>query len=537
MPRDRRANVDFRLPRRGHVGDDSVVPDDIPQSSDQPDETAMLRAALQAAQARIAALEQIIKGFQRARFGQSSERVDAGQLALELGRAPVLPEPANDTPTKPRDRKDAGQRRRNRGALPAHLERIEEVLDLADQGCPCCGVAMRRIGEDRSERLDVVPAQLRVRVTIRPRYACRRCEEGVHQAPAPARAIPGGLPTEALLAQVLVAKYGDGLPLYRQAAILARQGIHLDRSTLCDWVAKACWWLRPLHGLILAHITANARVFADDTPLPTLERGRGRTRDGRLWAYAVDDRACGGTGPPAVAYLYAPDRKGIRPAAHLAGFRGVLQVDGYNGFKALERSRNDGSVVLAFCWAHLRRRFFEIHAGTASPIAAEALLRIGEIYAIEREIRGQPPEQRVAVRQTRSAPLVASMQAWLRAQLDRVSRDSALAKAIRYGLRHWAGLERFLEDGRLELDTNIVEREIRPVAVTRKAALFAGSEGGGENWAIATTLIRTAILNGLDPQAWLRDALEGMVSGEVRSTQLAVLLPWNWRQPGIAAAA
>jgi transposase len=206
------------------------VPDDIPQSSDQPDETAMLRAALQAAQARIAALEQIIKGFQRARFGQSSEHVDAGQLALELGRAPVLPEPANDSPAKPRDGTGAGQRRRNRGALPVHLERVEEVLDLTDQGCPCCGVAMRRIGEDRSERLDVVPAQLRVRVTIRPRYACRRCEEGVHQAPAPARAIPGGLPTEALLAQVLVAKYGDGLPLYRQAAILQRQGIHLDRS-------------------------------------------------------------------------------------------------------------------------------------------------------------------------------------------------------------------------------------------------------------------------------------------------------------------
>ena len=513
------------------------MPDDIPQSPDEPDDTAMLRAALAAAEVRIAALEQIIKGFQRARFGQSSERVEIGQLALELGRAPVLPEPANNTPAKPRDRQDPGQRRRNRGALPSPLERIEEVLDLPHQGCPCCGVAMRRIGEDRSERLDVVPAQLRVHVTIRPRYACRRCEEGVHQAPAPARAIPGGLPTEALLAQVLVAKYGDGLPLYLQTAILARQGINLDRSTLCDWVAKSCWWLRPLHGLILGHITGNARVVADDTPLPTLERGLGRTMDGRLWAYAVNDRACGGTGPPAVAYLYAPDRKGIRPAAHLASFRGVLQVDGYAGFKALERSRNDGSVVLAFCWAHLRRRFFEIHAGTASPIAAEAVLRIGEIYAIEREIRGQSPQQRVTIRQASTAPLVAAMQTWLRAQLNRVSSDSALAKAIRYGLRHWVGLERFLSDGRLELDTNIVEREIRPVAVTRKAALFAGSEGGGETWAIATTLIRTAILNGINPQAWLTDVLERMVSGEVRSTQLATLLPWNWRQPGTAAAA
>ena len=250
--------------------------DDAPQSTDQPDETALLRAELAAAEARIAALEQIIKGLQRARFGQSSERVEAGQLALELGRAPLTPEPANDTPARPRDNTSTGSRRRNRGALPAHLERIEEVLDLADQGCPCCGAAMRRIGEDRSERLDVVPAQLRVRVTIRPRYACRRCEEGVHQAPAPARAIPGGLPTEALLAQVLVAKYGDSLPLYRQAAILARQGIHLDRSTLCDWVAKACWWLRPLHGLILAHITGNPPLpWAPDNGYPSTERWLG----------------------------------------------------------------------------------------------------------------------------------------------------------------------------------------------------------------------------------------------------------------------
>lgn len=513
------------------------MPEQPVDSPDQPQDVALLRAALQAAEARIATLEQIIHAFQRARFGPSAERIDAAQLALMLGKDPPLPPPANDVlaqaPTTPRP---ARPRQRNRGALPPHLERIEQVLDLADRGCPCCGRDMHRIGEDRSERLDVVPAQLRVRVTIRPRYACRGCAEGVHQRPAPDRAIPGGLPTEALLAQV-VAKYGDGLPLYRQAAILRRQGIILDRSTLCDWASKACWWLRPLHGLILAHITRQARVFADDTPLPTLERGRGRTRDGRLWVYAVDDRPWVGRGPPAVAYVYSANRKGEHPAVHLAGFRGVLQVDGFGGFKALRRSRTDGTVVLAFCWAHLRRRFFEIHAATQSPIASEALLRISALYAIEAAIRGRPAEHRLAVRQAQSAPLVAELEIWLRAQLNRVSRGAKLAEAIRYGLRHWQGLRQFLEDGRVEMDSNTVEREIRPVAVTRKAALFAGSEGGGETWAIATTLIRTAILNDVDPQAWLADVLERMVTGQVRSTAIETLLPWTWREARRAAAA
>ena len=526
------------LTRRGRIGDDSAVPDQLANSPDKPEDIALLRAALLAAETRIAALEQIIHAFQRARFGQSAERIDTAQLALTLGQEPPAPPPANDVSASaaPTPR-PVRPRQRNRGALPPHLERIEQVLDLADKGCPCCGRQMHRIGEDRAERLDVVPAQLRVRVTIRPRYACRGCTDGVHQRPAPDRAIPGGLPTEALLAQVLVAKYGDGLPLYRQAAILRRQGIILDRSTLCDWAAKACWWLRPLHELVLAHITRQGRVFADDTTLPTLERGRGRTRTGRLWAYAVDDRPWQGRGPPAVAYVYSTDRKAEHPAAHLAGFRGVLQVDGYDGYKALQRGRNDGGVVLAFCWAHLRRRFFEIHAATKSPIAGEALLRIAALYAIEAGIRGRAAERRLAVRQAQSAPLVAELETWLRAQLNRLSRGAKLAEAIRYGLRHWQGLQQFLADGRVEMDSNTVEREIRPVAVTRKAALFAGSEGGGETWAIATTLIRTAILNGVNPHDWLTDALERMVSGDVNSKSLGILLPWAWRDAQRAALA
>jgi transposase len=526
------------LARRGRVGDNSGVPDDRANGGrDGADEAAQLRAALAAAEARIAALEQIIHDLRRARFGQSAERVDPGQLALALGAAPSSPPPAGNDNEPPRGDKPRSERRRNRGHLPAHLERIEEVLDLADRHCPCCRKEMRRIGEERSERLDVVPAQLRVRVTIRPRYACNRCEEGVYQRPAPEHVVGGGLPTEALLVQVLVSKYGDGIPLHRQCQILARQGIQLDRATLCDWVGQACWWLRPLRDLVLAHVVGHARVFADDTPLPTLERGLGRTRVGRLWCYAVDDRASLGPGPPAVAYVYARDRKAARPAAHLARFRGTLQVDGYRGFRTIGTRREDGSVTLAFCWSHLRRRFHKIHAHNGSPIAAEALLRIGALYGIEREIRRRPPEERRAVRQARSAALVQDLRPWLEAQLDLVSQGSALAGAIRYGLRHWEGLCRYLEDGRLEMDTNTVEREIRPVATTRRAALFAGSEGGGENWAIATTLIRTAILNGVNPQAWLTDVLERAVRGEVKSTALHTLLPWTWREAGRAAAA
>lgn len=505
------------------------MPDHPADPADKPEDIATLRAALLAAEARIAALEQMIHAIQRARFGQSAERIDTAQLALMLGQEPP-PLPANNpSADSPPTSRATEPRQRNRGALPAHLERVEHVLDLADKGCPCCGRQMHRIGEDRTERLDVVPAQLRVRVTIRPRYACRGCADGVHQRPAPDRAIPGGLPTEALLAHVLMAKYGDGLPLYRQAAMLGRQGIVLDRSTLCDWVAKACWWLRPLHALILSHITRQGRVFADDTPLPTLERGRRRTRKGRLWAYAVDDRPWQGGTLPAVAFVYSSNRRAEHPGAHLAGFRGMLQVDGYGGFKALRRDRDNGAVMLAFCWAHLRRRFFDIHAATQSPIAAEALLRIATLYAIEAGIRGSAADRRLAVRQAQSAQLVAELEVWLHAQLNRLSHGSKLAEAIRYGLRHWQGLCLFLNDGRVEMDTNTVEREIRPVAVTRKAALFAGSEGGGENWAVATTLIRTAILNGVDPQAWLTDVLEQMVSGKVNNRSLASLLPWAWR--------
>jgi transposase len=410
------------------------------------------------------------------------------------------------------------------------------LLDVEDKSCPCCGGTLHVIGESREEMLDIVPAQLRVKVIRRPRYACRACEEAVVQAPAPERPITGGMATEALLAHVLVAKYADFLPLYRQAGIFARQGIDLDRSTLCDWVGRACWWLEPLWRLLHRHVMASTKIFADDTTLPVLDPGRGRTKTGRLWGYAIDDRPWGGGTPPAVVYLYAEDRKGERPAAHLAGFRGVLQVDGYGGYKSLLTGRPPDQIRLAFCWAHCRRRFYEIHQATGSPLAEEVLRRIRELYAIEAEIRGRPAEERLAVRRERSKPIVDALHSWLTAQLERVSGKSALAEAIRYALRHWTGLVLFLDDGRLELDTNSIERAIRPIALGRKNSLFAGSDGGACHWAIVASLVATAKLNGVEPQAWLTDVLERMVSGRTKARELEQLLPWNWQVERLAAA-
>src|SRR3954454_6634575 len=356
-----------------------------------------------AAQAEIEKLRLLIRQLQRGRFGRRSERLDPDQLQLgleDLEQTVAAAEAAREeaatrsgTPRTPR------VRRRNLGALPAHLPRVEVLVDVEDKSCPCCGEAMHVIGEDTSEMLDIVPAVLRVRVIRRPRYGCRACEEAVVQAPAPERPVTGGMATEALLAHVLVAKYGDFLPLYRQAGIFARQGVDLDRSTLCDWVGRACWWLEPLWRLLPRHVMSSTRIFAADTTLPMLDPGRGRTKTGRLWGYAIDDRPWQGGTPPAVVYLYAEDRKGEHPAAHLAEFTGILQVDGYGGFKRLLENRLLGAIRLAFCWAHCRRRFYEIHQATGSPLAEEALRRIGELYAIEAEIRGRPAEERRAVRQ------------------------------------------------------------------------------------------------------------------------------------------
>ncbi len=369
------------------------------------------------------------------------------------------------------------------------MPREEVRLDVENTICACCGGALHVIGESVSEMLDWVPAELRVIRTTRPKFACRTCEE-VAQAPAPERLIAGGLATPALLAQVLVSKYCDHTPLYRQAQIFARHGIDLPRSKLAGWVGGACWWLETLHERLARNVFASDHLFADDTPVPVLDPGRGRTKTGRLWVYAHEQRAWGGPEPPAAVYLYAPDRKAERPASHLERFKGVLHVDGYAGFEPLEER---GDVVLAACWSHTRRKFYDVAQATNAPIAVEALRRIGELYAAEADAHGQSPAQRLAVRRSRSKPIVEALRAWLDTQLPLLSGRSTLAEAIRYALARWQGLIRFLHDGRIELDTNPVERAIRPIALGRKNHLFAGSDGGGRRWVVLCSRIETCM--------------------------------------------
>jgi transposase len=500
-----------------------------------PDDPVLLQQMLQELLVENDKLRLLIERLTRYQFGRRSEQLTADQLQFGLEdqeqtlaehqTAHDAAEDAGNRQPPPRARRPL----RNHGALPSHLPRYEVVIDADHSACPCCGGAMHCIGELRSEQLDIAPAQLRVRVTRRPRYACRTCEESVVVAPAPERPIDGGMPTEALIVHVVVSKFCDSLPLYRQSQMLARQGIALDRSTLSNWVGSACWWLTPLYELVVATVLSSPKIFADDTSLPVLDPGRGRTKTGYLWCYAIDDRPWHGSTHPAVAYIYAEDRKNARPAEHLAHFKGVLQVDGYNGFKRLAGERTDMSIHLAFCWAHMRRGFFQFHASTKSPLAAEVLTRVAALYAIEAEIRGQTAEYRQQVRQQRSRPIVEALHDWLHAHIDKVSGASDLAKAMRYALRHWAGLKTFLDDGRIEMDSNTVERAIRPHTLTRKNALFAGSDGGARHWAIAMTLIQTAKLNGVDPMTWLTDVLERIVSGRTKIRDLHTLLPWSWQ--------
>jgi transposase len=381
---------------------------------------------------------------------------------------------------------------------------------------------MHVIGEDTAERLDVIPAQYRVIVTHRPQYACRACEQAVVQAPAPERLIKGGLPTEAMVASVLVAKYAWHLPLYRQAQMLLSQGIAIERATLAFWVGYAAAELKPLYLRLRELILSSAKIAVDETVAPVLDPGRGRTKTGQLWAYARDDRPWGGADPPGVAYVYAPDRKAERPIAHLAGFKGILQVDGYGGYRVLAKR---GDVQLAFCWSHVRRRFFELAAAGPAPIASEALERIAGLYAIEKDIRGRGADERHAVRQDRSRPIINDLEPWLRAKLALISQKTKLAEAIRYALSRWDGLARFLDDGRIEIDSNVVERSIRPIALNRKNALFAGSDGGGEHWAVIASLIETCKLIGINPHAYLADIITKIVNGHPNS-RIDELLPW-----------
>jgi transposase len=517
-----------------------------------PDDTAVLRAMLVAAwaerdaeraeRARLAdereqlavqndRLRHLIRQLQRMQFGRRSERLDADQLnlALEDLELAIAETEAQQEKVNPALRHARAEKRRAmRGSLPEHLPRVEVVIEPQDAACPCCGAAMQVIGEDRSQRLDVIPAQYQVVVTRRPKYACRKCQEGVVQAPAPARLIAGGLPTERLVAHVLVAKYADHNPLYRQCQILARQGIVIDRSVLASWVGYSAAEVKPLWRLMREELLRSTKLFVDETTAPVLDPGRGRTKKGYFWVLARDDRPWQGGAAPAVVYSYAPGRGGEHAIALLKGYTGVLQTDAYAAYgKIADPKRADGPVTLAFCWAHWRRQWFEIARSPPAPIATEVLERIAELYRIEAEIRGSSADERHAVRQQKTRPLLEALKTWLEKTLGQLPSSSSLAQATRYGLSRWDGFTRFLDDGRIEIDSNTVERAMRPVVLTRKNALFAGSDEGAANWAILASLIETCKLHGVNPEAYFTDVLTKLVNNWP-NRRLAELLPWAW---------
>lgn len=495
-----------------------------------PDDIDALKAMIVAQSAQNARLEALVAAFRQALFGRKSEKADPDQFELalediEAGIAQVEAEgEANPlvTPTQ-----TSAPRKVNRGSLPKHLPRIEEVIEPESTTCDCGG-ERHVIGEDVSERLDIVPVQFRVIVTRRPKYACRACECGIVQAPAPAHLIPGGMPTEAAVAHVIVSKYADHLPLYRQAQIYSRQGIDLDRSTLAAWVGRAAFELTPVYEALLANLKRSSKLFMDETTAPVLDPGRRKTKTGYFWALARDDRPWGGEDPPGVAFTYAPGRSGEYADQILKGFSGTLQVDGYAGYNRLLK-RPAQNVQLAYCWAHARRKLHEVARTGTTPIADEGLRRITALYRIEKDIRGQKPEARLAARQERSKPIIGAFEVWLTANRARMSAKSPLGEALKYIAKYWDGLIRFLDDGRIELDNNAVERTIRPIALNRKNALFAGHDTGAQNWAMIASLIETCKLNAIDPHAWLAATLQSIVNGHKQS-RIDELMPWNYAQ-------
>ena len=419
-----------------------------------------------------------------------------------------------------------------RGALLDQLELqladLEEDAAQAEAAaaCPCCGDdRLRKIGEDVTETLELVPRQWKVIQHVREKFSCRACE-AITQPPAPSHAIARGRAGPKLLAHILFSKYSLHLPLNRQSATYGREGIDLDVSTLADWVGAAAATLMPLNDVIRTHVFAAERIHADDTTVPVLAKDK--TRTGRLWTYVRDDRPFGGPDPPAAVFFYSRDRGGEHPEQHLARYAGLMQADAYAGFNRLyDANRKPGPIIEAACWAHGRRKFFDLARLNQAPIAAAAVERIDAVFAIEREINGATPQERVRIRHERSQPLIIELHTWLREQRARISKHSETGKAIDYILKRWAAFTRFLDDGRLCMTNNAAERELRAVAVGRKNWTFAGSDEGGRRAAAIYTLIATAKLNDIDPQAWLADVLARIAEHPVQ--RLDELLPWNWR--------
>ncbi len=471
--------------------------------------------------------------LRRARFGRSSEKLDRDIEQLELligeleeGRSENSERMEDAKPSSsPSPRKESSPPARR--ALPEHLPR-ERVEHEPNCVCPACGgTNLTVIGTDERELLEYVPSHFKVVVHSRPRISCRDCET-ITQPPLPSLPIERGTPGPALLAHVLTAKYCDHLPLYRQSAIYAREGVELDRSTLCDWVGRMAFHLAPLAEEIAEHVRAGEAIHADDTPVPVLDPGRGKTKTGRLWVVVRDERPWGSTAPPAVFYRYSPNRKSEHAEALLAGCRGFLHADAYSGFKELYRPdplTGEPRLVEVACWAHARRKLYDVHHATQSPAAKEMLERIGELFAIEEEIKGRPPQRRLAERIEHSVPLLEQMKSRFEETLNKISRKSSLADALLYSLRHWNALTRYTTDGRLDICNNAAERAIRPLALGRKNWLFAGADTGGERAATIYTIIETARLNGLDPEAYLRLLISRLADHPAK--RIDELLPWN----------
>ena len=495
-----------------------------------------LKAAETAVQLKALEIEKLrfqIAKLRRMQFGRSSERItrQIAQLEFQLKELETgaAEDAARDEAPEPAASASPRANKPKRKPLPDHLPRQDVVHQPPGDGacsCPACGGRMAKLGEDVTEVLDYVPGHFQVIRHVRPKFACCACD-AITQAPAPAMPTPRGRATPATLAHLLVAKYCDHLPLYRQSEIYAREGLELDRSTLCDWVGQAAWLLDPVVAAIQRHVFAAEKIHGDDTTLRVLAPGLGRTKTGRLWVYVRDDRPFCGVAPPAAAYFYSPDRGGEHPASHMAAFTGLLQADGYAGFEALYGAgrATPGPITEVACWAHCRRGFFDEWEHRKSAVAKQALDRIAAIYAIEAKTAFAPAAERVAIR-TETAPLLDTFFAWAEATVAKLSAKSALATAFRYAINRREALSRFVTDGRLEIDNNIAENGMQIIALGRKNFLFAGSDAGGVRAAAIYTLVQTAKLNGINPEAYLNNTLTKIAEGHPIN-KIDQLMPWQ----------